>query len=55
MATEGTSKIFKHGTANTRFASIPAKVATDSAFPFSDEEKVVVEIIGDVLVFRKRD
>ena len=52
---QGKSKIFRHGKANTKYASIPSKVATDSSFPFKNGERVIVEIVGDTLVFRRAE
>jgi hypothetical protein len=47
MGTVGEGKILKQGPAKTRFVSIPASVAGDSAFPFADDERVTIRIEGD--------
>jgi hypothetical protein len=47
MSLKGVGKIIVQGPARTRFLSIPATVAGDSAFPFVDGEEVIVQIDGD--------
>jgi len=47
MSLKGVGKIIVQGPARTRFLSIPATVAGDSAFPFVDGEEVTVQIDGD--------
>ncbi|AGB02411.1 hypothetical protein Metfor_1372 [Methanoregula formicica SMSP] len=48
MPKEGKGRIIKlSDKADTRYVSIPAKVASDSQFPFSDGEEVRVIIHPD--------
>ena len=47
MPLEGKGKVVKAGKADTRYISIPAKVAQDSAFPFKDDEEVRITINPD--------
>jgi len=47
MSLEGEGKIVAQGPARTRFVSIPADVAGDSAFPFETGEKVRIKIEGE--------
>ena len=47
MPLEDKGKIIPVGKAGTRYISIPAKVARDSAFPFDDGEEVNVKIIPE--------
>jgi len=48
MSKEGKGKIIQlSDRARTRYASIPADVAGDSAFPFVDGERVTIQIEGD--------
>lgn len=49
MTLEGKGRLFKSGEANTLYASIPSAVASDSAFPFEEDETVTVHIEGDEL------
>ena len=47
MSLKGVGKIIVQGPARTRFVSIPADVAGDSAFPFVDGERVTIQIEGE--------
>ncbi len=47
MSMKGEGKIIAQGPARTRFVSIPADVAGDSAFPFVDGERVTIQIEGE--------
>lgn len=44
MARRAQGRVFSSGEARTLYVSIPSRVATDSAFPFSDGETVCVSI-----------
>lgn len=50
MATTHPTRIFASGNANTLFLTIPARVVTDSQFPFDADDEVTVAIDGDRLV-----
>jgi hypothetical protein len=55
VARQGKGMIYRHGPANTRYLSIPSKVATDSAFPFRDRAIVNVRIVDGKLVIGKSE
>ncbi|HNX18269.1 MAG TPA: hypothetical protein PKM50_08100 [Methanoregula sp.] len=42
MSLQAKGKIVVAGKAGTRYISIPAKIASDSAFPFEDNEEVLI-------------
>jgi hypothetical protein len=52
MGKKGEGKILAQGPARTRFVSIPADVAGDSAFPFVDGERVTIPIEGEEMISR---
>ena len=54
MTSKGVSKIYKHPNADTLYITIPAKVATDSTFPFKPGDKVQIEIVSRVCIIRKK-
>jgi hypothetical protein len=47
MPLEGRGKVKAVGEAGTRYISVPAKIARDSAFPFKDDEEVQITINPD--------
>jgi hypothetical protein len=53
MSLDGKGKLIPVGKAGTRYISIPAKIAGDSAFPFKDNEEVQISIHGDKLEVKK--
>jgi len=53
MAKSGKGANVPVGAARTRYISVPAAVAGDSAYPFEDGEQVIVTIEGRGLSVRK--
>lgn len=54
MTLMGNSKVYKHPKANTLYISIPANMASDSAFPFKEGDTINLSVENDCLyVFRK--
>jgi len=49
MTKTGRTKIYKHQTANTLYLTIPAGMASDSAFPFKEGQKVMLVFDNDCL------
>lgn len=52
----GKTTLIKSKTGNTRTISIPAKIATDSVFPFKDGQTLKISLIDKRLIveaFRK--
>lgn len=47
MVKKGKGKVVKVGPARTRYITIPSTIATDSQFPFTDNEEVSVEILPE--------
>ncbi len=47
MAREGKGRVVPVGKAKTRYVTVPADVAGDSAFPFVDGERVTIQIEGE--------
>lgn len=47
MVKEGIGRIVPIGAGNTRYISVPSKVATDDRFPFKDQEDVRIRIEED--------
>jgi len=50
MSKEGRGRVVCVGKARTRYVTIPADVAGDSAFPFADGEEVKISISGRRLI-----
>ncbi|WP_169743676.1 hypothetical protein [Methanolacinia paynteri] len=44
MALTGNGKFISAGRANTKYLTIPAKLITDSAFPFEEGEEVKITV-----------
>lgn len=53
MTLEETGRLFRNGKARTLFMSIPSAVARDSAFPFEEEDDVIVRVHDDRLVIHR--
>lgn len=53
MTLQETGRLFHNGEAKTLFMSIPSAVASDSAFPFEEDDDVVVRIHDDRLVIER--
>ena len=54
MVKEGEGTLTPVGRARTRYLVIPAAVASDSAFPFRDGQRVRIAIEGERLVVTKK-
>lgn len=50
MTTSHSSRLFTSGNANTLYATIPARIVTDSRFPFEVDDAITVTIDGDHLI-----
>jgi hypothetical protein len=50
---KATAKLFKHPKANTCYLVLPARLVSDSQFPFATDEKVVILIEGKRLIIEK--
>lgn len=56
MTKEGRGKIVRiNKNARTRYVSVPAFIACDSAFPFADSEEVKIIISGRSLIIEPLD
>jgi len=53
MVKEGIGRIVPIGAGNTRYISVPSKVATDDRFPFNDQENVRIRIDGNRVIVEK--
>lgn len=53
MVLESTSRIFKHTKAKTFYITIPSSLATDSAFPFKEGQRIKVRIKENKLIIEK--
>lgn len=53
MVKEGIGRIVPIGAGNTRYISVPSKVATDDRFPFNDQEDVRIRIDEERLIVEK--
>lgn len=55
MPTSQPSCIFDSGTATTLYVTVPARIATDSQFPFEADDDVEVRIEDERLVIAPRE
>lgn len=53
MTLQETGRLFRNGEARTLFMSIPSAIARDSAFPFDEEDDVIVRVHDDRLVIQR--
>jgi len=55
MVLKSESKIYQHIEAKTMYLTIPSEIASDSQFPFKKGEIVIIEIVNDELIIKRKE